>query len=117
MKRRYWTFTFSLLLLAAAAPSPVFAGRGNGPVGMIYVASQGLYYETMTLTDLPQKGPFQELDVVVDGDGNILTAMTEYGPGDPGYLGGRWEAYIYDQKMNLLMVHYFECPLLGPGQP
>ena len=100
----------------ATAPSLTQAGRGNGPTGLIYVAGQDLYYDTIGLFDLPDKGPFQLLMVVVDGDGNILSAVTDYGPGDPEYVGGRWEAEIYDTSGNLLTIRHFECPLLPPGR-
>jgi len=53
-------------------------------VGVIYVANQDMYYDTLGLTDLPQEGPFQELFVFLDEEGVIQFAMTEYGPGNPG---------------------------------
>jgi len=100
-----------------AMPDPALAGRGNGPTGLIYVESQELYYQTIGLTDLPpDEGPFQILIVGLDDDGNIVSAVTEYGPGDPEYVGGRWEAYIFDSAGDLVTVRYFECPLLGPGR-
>ena len=41
-----------------------------------------------------------------DGDGESI------GPGDPGYVGGRWkEDFDGDNTF-----HYFLCPLLGPGR-
>jgi hypothetical protein len=121
MKRRNLTLGFSALVLAASAvvasaPSQALAGRGNGPVGVIYVTGQDLYFDTIGLKDLPQRGPFQALYVVVDDDGNIVDARTEYGPGDQGYVGGRWEAFIVDLDMNPVAIRYFECPLLGPGR-
>lgn len=100
-----------------AVPDSTLAGRGNGPTGLIYVESQDLYYETIGLTDLPpDQGPFQVLFVDLDDEGNIVSAVTEYGPGDPGYVGGRWEAYIFDSNGDLVTVRYFECPLLPPGR-
>ena len=37
---------------------------------------------------------------------------TDSGPGDPGYLGGRWkEDFDGDGEF-----HYFLCPLPGPGR-
>jgi hypothetical protein len=32
--------------------------------------------------------------------------MTQFGPGDPGYVGGRWVTPEGD---------HFLCPLVGPG--
>jgi len=111
----------SLALLAVVAvlavrPSQALAGRGNGPVGTIYVESQGLYYDTIGLTDLPEHGPFQILCVFLDESGAIEFAVTDFGPGDRGYKGGRWEAYIFDHNGNPVAVRHFECPLLGPGR-
>ena len=99
-----------VLAIAFTAVTPAFAGRGNGPVGSIYVTSQGLYYETFATADeLPMHGRFQKLEVV-DGQ-----AQTEFGPGAPGYLGGRW---WIDSNGNDVMDEgdrFFLCPLLGPG--
>lgn len=103
-------------VLAMALPSLTVAGRGNGPTGLIYVATQDLYYDTIGLMDLPDKGPFQTLVVDLDSDGNIVSAVTDYGPGDTGYLGGRWEAWIYDSDGMLMGIRHFECPLLPPGR-
>lgn len=111
MKRKL-SVLLIVLVLAVVAVTPVAAkGRGQGPVGLIYVTSQGLYYETFGTADpLPMRGPFQKLEMV-NGQ-----AQTEFGPGDPGYLGGRWWV---DENGNGEMDagdHFFDCPLLGPGQ-
>ncbi|HZD06386.1 MAG TPA: hypothetical protein VE173_15855, partial [Longimicrobiales bacterium] len=56
-------------------------GGRAGALGEVYVRSQGLYYDTfVTVERLPMHGRFQKLE---DG-------QTDYGPGDPGYLAGRW---------------------------
>ncbi len=42
--------------------------------------------------------------------------QADYGPGDPGYPGGRW---WLDADGNGKMDeddHYSSCPLLGPGR-
>jgi len=105
----------ALLVLAMALVfvTPAFAkGRGQGPVGLIYVTSQGLYYETFATADpLPMEGPFQKLEVV-DGQ-----PQTEFGPGDPGYLAGRWWVDANGDNIMNEGDHFFLCPLLGPGQP
>jgi len=83
-------------------------GRGSGPV--IYVTSQGQFYDTILLTELPMKGRFQQLTVGQFGP------QTEFGPGDVGYLGGRWWV---DGNGNGYMDEadtFFLCPLLGPGR-
>jgi hypothetical protein len=84
-------------------------GRGTGPV--IYVTSQGLYYDSIVLGDLPaMKGRFQKLVETMYG------LETEWGPGDYGHVGGRW---WMDANGNGEMDYedlYFMCPLLGPGR-
>jgi hypothetical protein len=84
-------------------------GRGDGPI--IYVTTQELYYDSIVTADpLPQKGPFQQLEVGENG------LQTEFGPGDPGYYGGRWWMDVNaDGEMNE-GDHFFLCPLLGPGR-
>lgn len=106
MKKRLCISLFAVVALVAVvwtfgAPEAE-AGRGNGPVGAVYVSSQGLYYDTfVTAEELPPHGPFQ---LLVDG-------VTEYGPGDPGYLGGRWMTPDGEGG-----YRYFLCPLLPPGR-
>jgi hypothetical protein len=85
--------------------------RGNVPGPVIYVVSQDLYYDSIVTADpLPAKGPFQ---VLYPGGGPLGGDLhTDYGPGDPGYKGGRWvETFMTGTP------HYFSCPLLGPGRP
>ena len=105
--------TLAALTIAATASTSAFAkerttGRGTGPV--IYVTSQGLYYDSIVTATLPMKGPFQQL--IPTGDGLV----TEFGPGDQGYVGGRWWV---DANGNGEMDEgdaFFSCPLLGPGR-
>jgi len=102
------------LISTAMLVSNVTFARGNGksnhPEVQVYVTSQGLYFDSVVLTDLPQKGNFQELYMSENG----LT--TEFGPGDVGHLGGRWwldtnpNGHMDSEDM------YFLCPLLGPGR-
>jgi len=105
MKRRISVFLV-VMLVAAMAVIPAYANRGNGALGMVYVSSQGLYYDTFVTADpLPMHGRFQKLE----------GGVTEFGPGDPGYLGGRW---WIDSNGNEVMDEgdtFLLCPLLGPG--
>lgn len=91
----------------AARLSKTAAGGRAGALGVVYVSSQGLYYDTFVSAEtLPPHGRFQAL---VDG-------VTEFGPGQPGYLGGRWWV---DSNENGIQDHedtYFLCPLLPPGR-
>jgi len=93
-------------LVLIATSQEVAAGRGDGPV--VFVRSQNLYYDSIVVSDpLPARGPFQLLEM---GSGGRLE--TDLGPGDPGYVGGRWkEDFDGDGE-----YHYFLCPLLGPGR-
>ena len=95
-----------ILALVLAVPAAAKGGRA-GPIGVVYVTSQGLYYDTfVTNEELPMQGPFQKLE----------NGQTEFGPGDPGYLGGRWWV---DQNGNGVQDagdRFFHCPLLGPGR-
>lgn len=83
-------------------------GRGTGPV--IYVTSQGLYYDSIVLADLPMQGEFQQL---VPGEDGL---STEFGPGQPGHLGGRWWIDANGDGAQNEGDLFFMCPLLGPGR-
>lgn len=85
-------------------------GRGTGPV--VYVESQGLFYDSIVLADLPQKGRFQQLKPGVGPSG----LATEFGPGDVGYLGGRWWIDVNGNGYQDADDAFFLCPLLGPGR-
>ena len=107
MKRKL-TMLFVVVFVALLTVVPVSAGRGNGALGSIYVTSQGLYYDTFVTNDpLPMQGPFQKLE----------NHTTEFGPGDPGYLGGRWWEDSNENGMQDPEDHFFLCPLLPPGRP
>jgi len=81
-----------------------FGGRVPGTV---YVTSQGLYYDTFVVMDpLPMEGPFQLL----------ANMQTEFGPGQSGYLGGRWWDDTDGDGVQDADDHYFLCPLLPPGR-
>jgi hypothetical protein len=85
------------------------AGRGNGPV--IYVRSQGLYFDSIVTADpLPPHGPFQLLEMV----GGQLE--TDFGPKDKEYAGGRWWMDSNGSGEMDEGDHFFSCPLLPPGR-
>jgi hypothetical protein len=94
---------------AAAGTAAVSALRfGTRTPGTIFVTSQGLYYDTFVVKDpLPMEGRFQLLE----------NGQTEFGPGDPGYLGGRWWEDLNANGVQDPEDHYFLCPLLPPGRP
>lgn len=97
---------------SAATASPGTAASpsrfGNRTPGVVFVTSQGLYYDTFVVKDpLPMEGRFQLL----------ANGQTEFGPGQPGYLGGRWWEDLNANGMQDADDHYFLCPLLPPGRP
>ena len=97
--------------VAAGQPGTVSADtRGGRPAstGVVFVTSQGLYYDTFVARDpLPMAGRFQL----------IANGQTEFGPGDPGYLGGRWWEDVNGDGVQDAGDHFFLCPLLPPGRP
>jgi hypothetical protein len=105
--KRVFVMILVILALAVVVVLPAAANRGDGALGTVYVSSQGLYYDTFVTADpLPMHGRFQKLE---DG-------VTKYGPGDQGYVGGRW---WIDENGNDEMDAgdtYLLCPLLGPGR-
>lgn len=94
--------------VAADAGNTRDTGRGTGPV--IYVTTLGLYFDSIVLTDLPAKGNFQQL---VPGANGL---ETEFGPGQPGHLGGRWWLDVNGDGVMNEGDKFFLCPLLGPGR-
>jgi hypothetical protein len=83
------------------------AGGRAGDTGVVFVTSQGLYFDTFVTVDpLPMRGKFQLLE----------NGQTEFGPGDPGYRGGRWWEDLNGNGVQDASDHYFLCPLLGPGR-
>lgn len=94
----------------AAAPTTMRTAAGGRPAsaGVVYVTSQHLYFDTFVARDpLPMQGKFQKLE----------NGTTEFGPGDPGYLGGRWWEDLNGNGIQDEGDHFFLCPLLPPGRP
>lgn len=82
-------------------------GGRAGNTGVVFVRSQGLYYDTFVSRDpLPMEGPFQLLE----------NGQADFGPGDPGYLGGRWWEDLNGNGIQDEGDHFFLCPLLPPGR-
>jgi len=104
------TIVMAVPALASNGKSADSHGRPGSPIVGITVLSTGLTYDSIPLTELPMKGRFQELIPTDHG----LT--TEFGPGDQGYVGGRWWVDVNgDGEMNEGDA-FFLCPLLGPGR-
>ena len=106
MKRRLLVLLV-MGLLTMVAVVPASANRGDGALGTVYVSGQGLYYDTfVSAKSLPIHGRFQKLE----------NGVTEFGPGDQGYVGGRW---WIDNNANDIMDEadtFLLCPLLGHGR-
>jgi len=97
------------LLINTSAFAKEHKGRGSGPV--VYVTSQGLYYDSIVVVDpLPMRGNFQQLIPSMNG------LETEFGPGEPGHLGGRWWIDVNEDGAMDTGDKFFLCPLLGPGR-
>jgi hypothetical protein len=95
------------LTVVDAQSSKTAVGGRAGAMGVVYVTSQGLYYDTfVTAEKLPPHGRFQQL----------VNGTTEYGPGDRGYVGGRWWIDSNADGTQDPGDTYLLCPLLGPGR-
>jgi hypothetical protein len=106
MKRRLLLIVV-VVVLAMIAVIPASANRGNGDLGVVYVSSQGLYYDTfVSAQSLPMHGRFQKLE----------NGVTEFGPGDQGYVGGRWWIDTDGDDIMEETDTFLLCPLLGPGR-
>jgi hypothetical protein len=107
MRHKGFVMFFIMGLLTLATVIPATANRGNGDLGVVYVMSQGLYYDTfVSAQSLPMHGRFQKLE---DG-------VTDFGPGDQGYVGGRWWIDANGNNKQDTGDVFLLCPLLGPGR-
>jgi len=82
----------------------------------VTVRSSGLTFDSIIAADLPVRGPFQQLFP----QGSGVPLETEFGPGDQGFVGGRWwiDTQPVDEAGHGVMDEddlFFLCPLLGPG--
>jgi len=105
------TLILSQVLLSNTA---LAGGRDrDNPDIVVYVSSQGLYYDSfIAAKTLPPKGRFQKLA----GGGPHGGPMTEWGPGDRDFVGGRWWMDTNNDGEMDENDTYFSCPLMGPGR-
>lgn len=116
MKNLTLTGAVAFIIAALMINSSAYAAKRDnsdvirsGPT--IFVTSQGLYFDSIVVTDtLPQAGNFQQLVPTMHG------LETEFGPGQPGHLGGRWWVDVDENGVMDASDAYFLCPLLGPGR-
>jgi len=117
---RRFTILMAAGLMLAATAAPALAGGGPPPTNddgsrmrvTVYVESQGLFYSSIVGPSLPANGPFQQLR---PGDGPGGTLATEFGPGDVGYVGGRWWVDANNSGEMDEGDAFFSCPLIGKG--
>lgn len=106
-------FAAACIVIAATAyttpRSAEASSAGDEPI--VYVTGQDLFYDTIILGDLPRRGRFQLLEM-----GGPTGLQTEFGPGDVGYLGGRWWVDVNGDGEMDSGDDYFLCPLLPPGR-
>jgi hypothetical protein len=108
-----------LIIAAGALAMAMTNGASAGgrdradPDIVVYVSSQGLFYDSFVAAKtLPPKGRFQKLEMGGPHGG----PMTEWGPGDRDFVGGRW---WLDTNTDGVMDEndtFFSCPLMGPGR-
>ena len=88
MRKKLIFFTVLFVLILPLVLSATVNARGKNnphPQPVVYVTSQGLFYDSIVLTDLPPNGPFQLLETMAGPTG----LQTEFGLDDPEYIGGR----------------------------
>ena len=111
-KMRALSMLSALAMFAAAAGGISTAqARGNVDGPVIYVTGQDLFYDSIVVSTLPLKGPFQKLEFI--GPSGL---QTEFGPGDVEYVGGRWWVDVNGNNQMDGGDMFFSCPLLGPGR-
>jgi hypothetical protein len=74
---------------------------------VIFVVSQGLFFDACVHpTPLPMLGDFQL----------ILNGRTELGPGQVGFLNGRWWEDLNHNGIKDTSDRFFFCPIVGLGR-
>ena len=112
------TIAMAVPALAANGESEDSQGRPGSTLTVLVTGgdedpANDVIYDSIVKADLPMKGRFQQLMPSMSG---LAPLETAYGPGDHGYVGGRW--WVDDNgngKMDAGDL-FFICPLLGPGR-
>lgn len=117
--RRSLTAAVVAILATACSSSPVSPDVARSaswtanpssphrPPAVIFVISQGLFFDTCAAPAfLPMHGEFQLL----------FNGRTELGPGQVGFLNGRWWEDLNGDGNQDAGDHFFFCPLLLPGR-
>jgi hypothetical protein len=73
----------------------------------VFVTSLGLFFDACAEpVPLPMHGEFQL----------IFNGRTEFGPGQLGFLNGRWWEDLNRNGVRDTADHFFFCPLVLPGR-
>ena len=109
--------TLSVPLVLAVKPLDRPVGPRD-PNHTVYVTSQEKYYDTIVPIN-PDNGKQLPWNDKMNPDSFQLIedGMTEWGPGDQGYRGGRWWVDSNPNGYQDVGDTYLLCPLLGPGRP
>ena len=102
----------AITLTQGLVASDASAGGRKSSELVVYVSNQGLYYDSIIAAQaIPAKGPFQKLKMNAEGQ-----LYTMWGPGDKGFVGGRWWVDVNGDNIQDEGDLFFSCPLLGPGR-
>jgi hypothetical protein len=83
------------------------APSAHRPHGVVFVTSLGLFFDACAEpVPLPMHGEFQL----------IFNGRTEFGPGQLGFLNGRWWEDLNRNGVRDTADHFFFCPLALPGR-
>lgn len=112
------TVVMAVPALAANGKSEYSQGRPGSTLTVLVTGgdedpANDVIYDSIVKADLPMKGRFQQL---LPNPGGSTPVKTVYGPGDHGYVGGRWWMDLNDNDVMDEGDHFFICPLLGPGR-
>ena len=109
----------TIVMAVPALASNGKSGESNGRPGssLTIIVTGGdddptndVVYDSIVKANLPMSGPFQELTAVGDDH------FTDFGPGDKGFVGGRWWVDVNGSGYMDDGDAFFICPLLGPGR-
>jgi hypothetical protein len=110
LKRKIILILIAASLIFVTGSVMAFKGGANPKdLGEVYVTSQGLYYKTFV-----SQAPLRYNGHNDDSFQELYDGMTDYGPGDSGYRGGRWWIDDGDGIMEYEDT-FVLCPLIGPG--
>ncbi len=111
MRKRFGFCIGIAAAMCVALAASINSATAGDELPVVYVTGQDLFYDTIVLGSLPPHGPFQLLEMT-----GPTGLQTEFGPGDPGYVGGRWWVDVNGNDEMDDEDDYFLCPLLPPGR-